>query len=242
MATKHAAFLALFLAACAPTGRSFSEDQGDRFAGGDPEAPSASTSDDPAGAPVRGVATFTAADVARILLVLEQTAIEQARIAEAQGVTIEVKMYAARMVRERSEATERLAAILARVPRTEDPTPAILEREMQRTTDALAAMPRGEFELPFMTAEIATHARLLGLIDASLMPSATRAASRRIPDAAAAEIEQELVALRATTSAQIVHALRVQGVLRAADGPSDDATETWRRVEPPSVATPAALP
>lgn len=244
MATKHAAMLAIVLAACAPPNRGFSDDEGDR-AGGEAANGSnaASTNEPPSGAGVRGVATFTAADVARIALVLEQTAIEQARLAEEKGVTIEVKTYAARMIRERSEATTRLAAILARVtPRSEDPTPAIFERDVHRTTDALASLSRTEFELPYMTAEVATHARLLGLIDASLLPSATRAASRRLPDAAAQEIEQELVLLRAATSAHIVHALRVQGVLRAVDGPAGDGTEAGRRSDPASVANPAALP
>lgn len=244
MTKKHAAILAIVLAACAPPSRSFSEDEADR-AGSEPARGSnaASTSEVSAGAPVQGVATFTVADVARILLVLEQASVEQARLAESKGVTIEVKTYAARMIRDRSEAAARLAAIVERTtPRSEDPTPAILEREVQRTTDALASLPQSDFELPFMTNEIATHARLLGLIDASLLPSATHAASRRMPDSAAREIEQELVQLRAATAAQIVHALRVQGVLRAVDGPSDDGTEAGRRTDPAAVATPAAVP
>lgn len=240
MATKHAALLAVLLAACASPDRSSSGDEGDRGGG---EAAQGSNADEAAGAAVRGVATFTAADVARIVLVLEQTAIEQARLAEEKGVTIEVKTYAARMIRERSDAMARLGPILERaMPRSEDPTPAILERDVQRTTDALASLARNEFELPFMTAEIATHARLLGLIDASLLPSATRAATGRQPDEAAREIEQELLALRAATASHVVHALRVQGVLRAVDGPTNDPTEADRRANRAPVAMPAAIP
>jgi predicted outer membrane protein len=177
------------------------------------------------GATMQGVATFTAAEVARIVLVYQETAIAQARLAGERGATIEVKTYASRMIRERTEAADRLASILLQLgPRSDDPTPGILAREGLRTNAALAELSKGDFDLPFMTSEIATHARLLGLIDASLVPSASRARSRAPEDEVLGELEAELYALRAVTNAHVVHALRVQGVLRTAGGPDTEGT------------------
>jgi hypothetical protein len=65
-----------------------------------------------------------------------------------------------------------------------------------------------------MTSEISAHARLLGLLDMALLPSAMRSG----------ELEEELLALRTAAAAQMVHALRVQGVLRAAKAPADQTT------------------
>lgn len=238
---RHAAAMAIALLGCVscgtPAARSFDEDEA---TGGFDRGSSAASTDPEPGAPVQGVATFTAADVARILLVVEQTGVEQARLAEAFGTTLEVKIYAARMVRERTEAADRIAALLAELaPRSEDPTPALMEEEAKRTHDALEALPRSDFDLPFMTAEVTAHARLLGLIEASLLPSARRAPLRGASPELARALADELVRVREITSEHVVHALRVQGVVRTADPPSDDETSAGRRVAPPSVAMPA---
>lgn len=209
-------------ASCAPNGFGASSDDGDGRTSSPDLGPHAATrSEQNAGTPVQGVATFTAADVARIVLVLEQSSVAQARLAEERATTMEVKTYAARMVRERSEAMNRLAAILERVtPRSEDPTAPIFEKELERSHDWLRAQETG-FDLPFMTAEVGAHARILGLLETSLLPSASQATVRPGTDGTAQELEDELVDLRAQIASQIVHALRVQGVLRAGNAPVD---------------------
>lgn len=192
----------------------------------DPGASAATRSEQNAGAPVQGVATFTAADVARIVYVLELSSVAQARLGAERATTMEVKTYAARIVREGEESMARLAAILYRVtPRSNDLTAPLLEKELARGKDWLLAQ-ESSFDLPFMTAEMGAHARILGMLDASLLPSASQATVRPGADGVARELEEELMALRAQTSAQMIHALRVQGVLRAGNAPVDEATMT----------------
>lgn len=211
-------------ASCAPHGFNASETDSDRQGSSDPGPQGAVRAEQNAGAPVQGVATFTAADVALIVLVLEQSSIAQAQIAQERALTMEVKTYASKMIRERTDAMDRLQKILDRTtPRSEDPTPPLFERELSRSHEYLRAQEAG-FDLPFMTAEIGAHARIIGLLEASLLPSASQATVRPGTDGAARELEEELIALRLQASSQIVHALRVQGVLRAGNAPIDEST------------------
>ena len=213
-------------ASCSPNGFTGEDLDTDRSASTDQGPHAATRSEQNAGAAVQGVATFTAADVARIVLVLEQSSVTQARLAEERATTMEVKTYAARIVRERTEAMDRLAAILARVtPRSEDPTAPIFEKELARSHDWLVSQESG-FDLPFMTAEMGAHARILGLLDASLLPSASQATMKLGTDGVARELEDELITLRSQANAQLIHALRVQGVLRAGKAPVDETTMT----------------
>lgn len=206
---RAATILALFISASACGSKRFSAD--------DPPAQEvdhgsgAATQSEREGTIVQGVATFTATDVARILLVLEQTGLERAKLAADKATTIEVKTYAARMVRERGDAVDRLTAILAQTTRSDDPTPALLETDALRAKNNLSMLDRASFELPFMTEEVSMHARMLGLLEASFVPSTSRS-----DDSCAADLEEELLDVRVATAAQIVHALRVQGMLRAA--------------------------
>jgi predicted outer membrane protein len=214
-------------ASCSPNGFGAApESDTDDTLSADRGSHAATRSEQNAGATVQGVATFTAADVARIVLVLEQSSIAQAHLAEERATTMEVKTYAARIVRERSEARDRLAAILARLtPRSNDPTPPLFEKEIAKSQEWLVAQ-ESAFDLPFMTAEVGSHARILGMLEASLLPSASQATVRPGTDGVPRELEEELVTLRTQTSAQMIHALRVQGVLRAGNAPVDDAVMT----------------
>jgi len=202
--------LALFISASACGSKRFSADdppaqEVDRGSG-------AAVQSERQGAVVQGVATFTATDVARILLVLEETGLGRAKLAADRATTIEVKTYAARMVRERSDAVDRLTAILAQTKtRSDDPTPGLLEDDALRAKNNLSTLDRSSFELPFMTEEVSMHARMLGLLEASLVPSTSRS-----DDTCAADLDEELIEVRTATASQIVHALRVQGMLRAA--------------------------
>ena len=211
-------------ASCAPRDFDSAGDSDDPRAAEDPRGSTAAPAiPRSGGATVQGVATFTAAEVARIVLVYEETAIAQARLADERGATIEVKTYAGRMIRERTEAASRIGSLLERIgPRSDDPTPGLLARSGLMTNAALAELSKGDFDLPFMTSEITSNAVLLGLIESSLVPSVTRATAREPDNEALRELEAELYALRAVTSAHIIHALRVQGVLRMAGPPGSE--------------------
>jgi predicted outer membrane protein len=214
-------------ASCSPNGFAGSDNDSDRTSATSEQGTAAATrAEQNAGAPVQGVATFTAADVARIVVVLEQSSIDLAQLAEQRATTVEVKTYAARIVRERTESMNRLAAIVERAtPRSNDPTAPLFEKELARSKEWLLAQ-ESSFDLPFITAEMGAHARILGMLEASLLPSALQASGRAGPDGISRELQDELVALRTQTSAQMIHALRVQGVLRAGNAPVDETTMT----------------
>jgi predicted outer membrane protein len=250
MRTKHIAHAAVVLgraaatfallvcsASCGSNGFGAAAES-DRTGASGPQA--ATRAEDNSGAPMRGVATFTAADVARIVLVLEHGSVAQARLAEEHGSTLEVKTYAARIVRERTEAMARLTAILDRTfPRSVDPTPTVVERELTRTREGLLSESTG-FELTFMTSEVGAHARILGLLEASFMPSASEASIQTGSDTR--DLEDELATLREEVASQIVHALRVQGVLRAGNAPFGETTDVSGPAGDDGPPTAAAVP
>ena len=96
---------------------------------------------------------------------------------------------------------------------------------MERLRLDLAALDRYSFDLPFMTAEVTMEARILGLIDTALLPSAAQAMATPGANGSERMLDQELRAMRERAAERIVHALRVQGVLRAAEasiGPAGD--------------------
>jgi predicted outer membrane protein len=179
------------------------------------------------GAPLQGVATFTAADVAAIVRTHHEQALALGRLASEHGTAVEVKTYALRVESDRAAAAVRMIDLQAGLgPRSADATSMLLGADTERTRDALTELSGSDFDLPFMTAELINHARLLGLLDTALLPSMTKAvkgAAGTPSEAALRALEAELFEVRTKTEAQMIHALRVQGVLRAARGPSDDA-------------------
>jgi predicted outer membrane protein len=167
---------------------------------------------------VHGVATFGVAETVRVAIALEEAGLDQARLAETKAVTTEVKAYARRMIEERSASLARLAAVSERAKSAyDDPTPGLVRREGKRALAEFEALEQGAFDLPFMTAETWSHARTLGLLEASLLPSASQGTVAPGTDGTARELERELITMHAAMVEDIVHALRVQGVLRAAE-------------------------
>jgi predicted outer membrane protein len=167
--------------------------------------------------PIKGVATFSTPTAVRVTIALSESALAQAELAETHAVATEVKSYAKLVVEERRAQLTRLEALAERTKTTrDDPTPGLLRTEMEYTRVELERMDRNGFDLPFMTAEITTEARILGLIDAALLPSASQAIVSPGANGVERELDRELRAMRTVLEARIVHALRVQGVLRAA--------------------------
>lgn len=167
---------------------------------------------------VHGVATFGLAETVRVAIALEEAGLAQARLAETRAVTTEVKVYAKRMIEERGASIARLELLAQRAKSPyNDPTPGLVRREATRALADLEALEQWGFDLPFMTAETWTHARTLGLLEASLLPSASQVAVAPGTDGTGTLLERELVTMHAREADDIVHALRVQGVLRASE-------------------------
>ncbi len=169
--------------------------------------------------PLKGAATFSTQAAVRVTIALEEAALAQARLAEGRALTSEVKAYADLVIEERSAHLTRLHVLAERTQKTmhEDRTPALLQTEMEASRVQLEALDRTSFDLPFMTAEMTMAARILGLIDAALLPSAAQAMVVPGADGSERVLDKELRDLRTAYAERIVHAIRVQGVLRAAE-------------------------
>jgi predicted outer membrane protein len=155
--------------------------------------------------PVRGVATFTPEQALNIAALLARTGHEQARLGETRASSMDVKTYAATMTQHHARILASLAAFTKDAVANEE-TLDLLGADAERSLDVLrSAPPKQDVDLYFMTAEMMFHARTLALLDASLLPSAAT-------DAAAVRV---LMEMRAAVADHLVHALRVQGVVRA---------------------------
>jgi predicted outer membrane protein len=160
--------------------------------------------------PVRGVATFSPDQALGVATLLTRTALEQARLGEARATSMEVKTYAAAMLAAHASTLAALEDLGRGRSVPDDPTLDILLVEGSRSLGDLGKIPKEEIELPFMTAEMTLHARALALLDASLLPSA----------ATDPAVVHALMEVRTQTADHLVHALRVQGVVRAALQPA----------------------
>lgn len=156
--------------------------------------------------PVRGVATFTPAQAVRIAALLARLGHEHARLGETRASSMDVKTYAATMTAHHAKALAALGAVSSgEAPN--DTTIDLIAADAERAIGVVrSASQRQDVDLAFMTTEMSFHARALALLDASLLPSA----------ATDARAVKALLEMRAAVADDLIHALKVQGVVRAA--------------------------
>lgn len=130
------------------------------------------------GAPAANVGAFSPAEIASILLVLDIGEVERGQLALRRSPSRAVVDFAQRVVTEHSQAAQRLQAIpgLGAVS-ADDTTAALLARQDRVLTQDLQQQTAAGFELAYVTTEIATHAKLLGLIDYVLEPALVAAST-----------------------------------------------------------------
>lgn len=188
----------------------------DPASGGSAAAPDAGPVERRSGASLQGVATFTADEVGKIVDALSSTATAQASLGAERATSRDVKSYAETSLRARTAARERLRVIVGQelLGATSDTTSRLLDAESARTYEALREEADAGFELAFMTSEIAGQARLLGLLEASLLPSAEWAAAGEGGEAKES-LARELQILHQEIAQNLAYALRVQGIVRA---------------------------
>jgi predicted outer membrane protein len=153
----------------------------------DPGSNDANGASGPAAAPTTGnaaasyavptsetLATFTASEVIAILAVASADLIAQARFAQLRAANPEVKAFAYGLITDHTPALARLYDLLP-VTAAPDPTSAWLQRQDQLAELDLQTQQGGlEFELAYMTTQVATHARMIALLDRSLLPSVAK--------------------------------------------------------------------
>jgi len=149
---------------------------GANASGGEAAGGSAATPAIPAG---ETLATFTESEVVGIMTVTSSDTIDLASFAQLRAENSEVKAFAERMIADHTRALGRLAGLLGPLAGP-DPTSALMQREEQVVAHDLQLQPDAAgFELAYMTAQIAAEARMIAMLDRSLLPSLAAARSTR---------------------------------------------------------------
>ena len=153
------------------------------------------------------LATFTENEVIGVMRVASADAIARAGFAQLRADNPNVQAFASKLIADHNAALDRLSGL--RAPSTgPDPTSALLQREEQVVELDLQTQPNAaSFELAYMTAQIGTAAKMIAMIDRSLLPSVAAARATRAA----------VLALRAMYVGHLVKALDTQQrVLRSA--------------------------
>jgi predicted outer membrane protein len=146
--------------------------------GGDPNANAAgaATPAIPAG---ETLATFTESEVIAIVRVTSADAVDQSRFAQLRSEDPAAQAFAAEMIADHTRVLGRLVGL--RPPSTgPDPTSALVQREEQVVAlDLQVQQGAPAFELAYMTTQLGTAARMIAMLDRSLLPSLAAARATR---------------------------------------------------------------
>lgn len=146
------------------------------------------------------LATFTQSEVIAILAVASSDLIAQANFAQLRADNSEVKTFSYGLITDHTPALARLYDLLP-VTAAPDPTSAWLQRQDQLAELDLQTQQGGLiFELAYMTTQIATHAKMIALLDRSLLPSLAKERS----------IQAFVLGVRALYVRRLVEALDIQ--------------------------------
>lgn len=123
-----------------------------------------------------------------VMAAVNTSEIEQAALAMDRASNADVRAYATKMWQEHTQANERLTDLIAD-QEIESATSSVRQQfatESLQVIQTLQNQTGSAFELTYMQAQRTAHARVLALIDATLLPSVDNAA-----------LEMELLAMRA---------------------------------------------
>ncbi len=146
-------------------------------------------------------AALTDAEVAKILETVNRGEVAQAELAIAKADDPEVRDYAERMRDEHRRALERGQ----QVARTMDtpPRPSELDQQLfeegQRTMATLEGVEGAAFDRQYLDAQVATHRKVLELIDGVLLPSVQ-----------SEQLRAEIEAVRPIIASHLDHAERIE--------------------------------
>jgi hypothetical protein len=125
------------------------------------------------------LATFTESEVIAIVRVTSADALEQASFALLRAEDPAVHAFAAEMIADHTRALGRLGGL--RPPSTgPDPTSALVQREEQVVAlDLEVQHGAPAFELAYLTTRLGATARMIAMLDRSLLPSVAAARATR---------------------------------------------------------------
>jgi predicted outer membrane protein len=168
-----------------------------------------------AGAGGSGVQTLTDAQVASVLLTINQGEITVSQIAVTRGQTVRVRTYAQELVTEHTAAQVRENDLFEdrMITPADNSVSMMLQSEAAATVSELQAASDEDFDTTFISGVIAAHENVLALIDGQLLPSA-------MDD----DLREELVAFRIAVDRHRVEAIEISERLDAGDLPNTPET------------------
>jgi len=182
-------------------------------------APGASQGDEPAPPPKekRG-ADADDRQIVGVLTTVDAGEIEQARVALTRATDPRVKQYAAHMIDQHTESTQKASTLASQYDLM--PSPSDLAKSLQekasRTKDLLDETSESAFDVTYLKAQIQQHQEVLDMLKSQLAPSAENEALTRQLQAASSMVQNHLSEARAIEP--LLHAAEHTGP--AAAGPA----------------------
>lgn len=154
----------------------------------------------PAPAPTPAPATPNDAQVGAIVLAANDADISYARLAQARSANAEVKAFADHVLADHEAVNAQAKALFARLGATpEDHLLALdLRDDAAATRDVLRELSGRAFDSVYVTNEVTYHQKVLGALDAVLIPAARDSSLRAL-----------LVAVRPAVAGHLEHARRL---------------------------------
>ena len=151
-------------------------------------------------------------EIAAITMVAHQGEIDQATLAQARATNTAVRDFAADMVAEHQAAIDRGSSLLRTlgIAPTTSKISEDLNAEYNAIVAALESVSVADFDRAYAAAQVTRHTRIVSLIDEVLFPAAE-----------AAEMQSELMTMRATALMHLDHARAlVTSLVDGGAGPS----------------------
>ena len=149
------------------------------------------------------------AQLIRLAIVANEGEIQAGQLAVSKASTEDARSYGETMVTEHTAANTRLTALATQLGLTpaESPLSAQLKADATQIASFLNPLAGPKFDVSYLDSQIMAHSKLLFILDGALLGTAQNA-----------ELDAELVTLRATSQEHVTHATELQATL-APDAP-----------------------
>lgn len=144
-------------------------------------------------------------EIAQIVLEANDIDIEHGKMAKKMASNTEVKAFAERMIKDHQSANQQVKDLAKKlkVEPKESAASERLEKDADKTEDALEEMKGEKFDAAYIESEVKFHQAVIETVDKTLLPNAQNP-----------ELKKLIQDIRPTLEAHLEHAKRVQAMLR----------------------------
>jgi putative membrane protein len=138
--------------------------------------------------------TLDDAKILEILDVVNTGQIDQAQLALSRTQAAPVKTFARAMIEDHTDVRDEGREIAKRIGITPTPCPISndLKAENSQTISQLRPLHKGQFDHAYMESQVTIHRRVLGLIDARLLPDARAAEVKALLSGVRGHVDEHL--------------------------------------------------